>query len=476
MKKKRPYKKRWYYTSAHKSNWLWLPEDSGKVKLNTNQSSDCDRRTEELSWSTVNINEFNGEFKYCDLSLVGTKIVGGENIREKHETAKNKKDKRLTSAIEARGFKRKTFDDQDCIPSSRRIEIIPGKNRKILDRWITATRKVWNICNHEIKSGKSEINFTTLRNKFILESHMSADVKKRMKPTLLTQKRIREDSLKKLIASYKSGETRIRKGQITKFNVKQKNSKSKKQYLGLPDENAYIYDGYLHVFGLDLKIKEKNIKNHDKLPALKCVKYGSRFFIHICKFSEFKFKETSIENTKDIVSLDVGINIFATFFSPEATWGEIGIDVTNKLNTIYKKQERIKKRVTTIRKRNRALDKTKSKITNLVNDLQWKTAHWLLSNFRNILVSRLYVNKLKGLSRRHADDLKHCLFADRLAYKSMFYLGRTVHEGTEPYTSSVCTKCLSDKITKGDILKCKSCGFKIHRDLGGARNFLIKYL
>ena len=48
-------------------------------------------------------------------------------------------------------------------------------------------------------------------------------------------------------------------------------------------------------------------------------------------------------------------------------------------------------------------------------------------------------------------------------------------EVTEEYTSKTCTKCgkISDKC-RNRLKECENCGYKINRDINGARNILIK--
>ena len=99
-----------------------------------------------------------------------------------------------------------------------------------------------------------------------------------------------------------------------------------------------------------------------------------------------------------------------------------------------------------------------------------------MRSFKEILISRLYVGRSSGINRKYMNDSKHCRFVDRLIYLSMFYKGRKIHVGKEHYTSKTCTNCGSLEVTKDEIVNCLSCNFQIHRDLSGARNFLIKYL
>jgi transposase len=72
--------------------------------------------------------------------------------------------------------------------------------------------------------------------------------------------------------------------------------------------------------------------------------------------------------------------------------------------------------------------------------------------------------------------MRHCEFVNRLIYKSIEYENVEIHHCKEHYTSKTCTNCGSQKTLRDTTVRCKDCGFKIHRDLSGARNMIIKHL
>jgi putative transposase len=302
-----------------------------------------------------------------------------------------------------------------------------------------------------------------LRDKFITAKKMEG----KLKWTLRTPKRIREYALKDLLASYKSCITRVKKKQIRTFKINPK-KKEDKQSISLPKESSWLKEGILKVCGMQIKLKEKTSLdlNHN----MRCTKDGNLFFVYIPNFKTFNYKNK--EEKQGLISIDLGVNTFGTYYSPDYEWGEIGTDVKEKLKSLYKKEKSMKTR----KIGKKAFDKLKNRKINLIDDFHWKTIHWVLSNFKEVLISRLYVPRTGTLTKQQMNDMRHCLFVDRLEYKSMFYKDRVIHEGKEHYTSSCCTKCGSRDVIKGSTLKCKDCEFEIHRDLGGARNFLCKYL
>lgn len=364
------------------------------------------------------------------------------------------------------------------IPSSTTYVISPTKKQaRILNDNLAAVRKIWNVCNHDIKKNNvplNKVNEVELRDKYIIKKNMSEENQRRLNWTFRTQKRIREYAIKDFCSSIKGGLTKLKTKQIKRFVLGYKSKYDDKQNMSLCHENSYIKNNKLHVYGMDILIKE----TVDDIPEIKhnmrLVKHGLTYYLHIPEFVPFKYKEE--QEADRIVSVDLGTNIFGTYITPDFEWGEIGLGFKDKLYNKYRKEDGIKKRKIPDNKKRKAIKKNKEKIYNLVDDFQWKTAHWLLKSFKEILVSRLYVRKASGILKKSLNDSNHCRFVDRLNYLSMFYKGRIVHTGKEHYTSMHCTSCGSLNTIKGDTVMCNECKHEIHRDLAGCRNFLLKYL
>jgi hypothetical protein len=125
----------------------------------------------------------------------------------------------------------------------------------------------------------------------------------------------------------------------------------------------------------------------------------------------------------------------ATYFSPDGEWGEICPDMRKKLLHLHSEIDRIKtvnKKESTKR---RAITKRFRYIRNMVNDLQWKICHWLLSRFKKVIVSRLYIARTSSESKMIQRDLRLCGFVDRLIQKSIEYPNSEIHIGKEHYTT-----------------------------------------
>jgi transposase len=180
------------------------------------------------------------------------------------------------------------------------------------------------------------------------------------------------------------------------------------------------------------------------------------------------------ENTKEapdrIVAIDPGWNTLMTYYSPSGEWGEICPGIKEK---IKKYRDEINKLKT--KGKDNAIQKRIKKITNTIDDLHWKICHWLLSKFRKIIISKLYVARCSKEGKQTQADLRLCEFVKRLTHKSIEYKNSEIHVGREHHTSRACTKCLSLNTVKDTTVRCKDCRHKIHRDLNGARNMFLKH-
>jgi transposase len=496
-----------FWTNAHTemSQRLWLPTKTGSVGSRGNTSNGCSTDLGSLSWSTVkritqikprNKNSQRTSCQSYMFFLQGTTVVDGNILRKQNQTTRVKTLRIQEMKTRARKIKDRTdidFNQEnvfDYIPSTSHYILEPTKpQNRIFNDNFASTRKVWNSCLHHIYREKVPLKEATedyLRNKFVIKKNMSSGTIKQLDWTFRTQKRIREYAVKDLVATIKGGLTRVCKRQIKSFTINPKSKNEQKQTISLCHENSYIKNNRLHVYGMDIKIKEK-VEDRIIDNNMRLVKEGLIYHLFIPKFSSFKYKEEEKWNSyeefkrailpKDIVSIDLGVNIFASYFSPENEWGEVGGGFKDKLKFLYEKEKGIQcsHRITPLKKL-RLQKKYERKRFNLVDDLQWKSAHWFLKSFKEILVSRLYVGRSSGITKRYMNDSRHCRFVDRLEYLSMFYEGRKVHTGKEYYTSTHCSGCGSSNTIKGTTIKCLDCGLEIHRDLSGSRTFLIKYL
>jgi putative transposase len=366
----------------------------------------------------------------------------------------------------------KVSDEDPFLVKAKIVKILPSsKQMKIVNDWFSACRKIHNIGNNRIQSqGDKWLEGYILRDTYITKKNMTNKVLKSIGWTLRTPKKIREYAIIDLIAMYKAGKTKLKKKQIKKFNISSKENDGSTQSINLPHESSRIENNKLHVCGLDFTLTEK-IEDMDIVTNMRLIKRNNLYYVAMPSYA----KMDDIKQTKDrIVGIDPGLNIFQCYYSPDGEWGEIGIDVKDKMRQLNHKKNNL--HIVNKGRVRKAIFKINSRKNNLIDDLHWKCCHFLLSNFRRIIIPRLWVSRCTKEVKELQIDMKHCYFVNRLCYKSMTYKDSEIHIVKEHYTSQACTNCRSLDTSQDKVVICNSCNFICHRDLSGARNMIIKHL
>ena len=500
------------------SRKLWLPTKTGYVGSHSNISNGCSVDSESISSLIVRKTiqqKPSSQMTLCQssmFSLVDTMEQGGTILAKKNKESLQKKLQKQEN-MKAKKYEKKGIpyaknkicvsEEDKFMMSAQVIQLLPtSKQLKGVNDWIAASRKVFNCGNHEMKTN-NKTSEVFLRDKFVIAKNMTPEIRKSMDWTLRTSKRIREGAIKDLVSCYKSCITRVKKKQIKRFNIKPKDRTASRQTILISSDSSYIKNGKLKTNGLEIQMKEilpdMPIEHNMRLTRI-----DGLYYIAIPNSkspSSIKCKSS----TENIISIDPGVNMFATYYCPSGEWGEIGIDKKDKiyydkkhsklnktpitktncvvgslkdrLQEFYDKEVSIRRSDRlSIKKQEKALKKiTRCKI-GMINDFHWKTCHWLLKNFKTILIPRLYVSKSNKKLKQLQNDIRHCHFVDRLIHKSQLYPESQIHECNESYTTKTCTGCLSEKTKISNIIECLSCKLKIHRDLSASRNILIKHL
>jgi putative transposase len=189
-----------------------------------------------------------------------------------------------------------------------------------------------------------------------------------------------------------------------------------------------------------------------------------------------------------IISLDSGIRTFQTGYvvgNGEYTV-EIGEDCSSHFRSQLKLIDRLysASRSSNNRKRKKLFSRAKrinTKINHKIDDLHWKTIHYLTQNYKTIVISEFKVGellrnkKLNRHSKRVLSLLSHYRFGLRLREKCK-QRGNELYFVDESYTSKTCTGCgeLNHTLGSSKHYICSGCGLEIDQDINGARNILIK--
>jgi hypothetical protein len=117
-------------------------------------------------------------------SLVDTTVKGGNVGRKLLQEQKQKTLQKRENLVHARLNKndpsrtKKIIQppEDKYIPAIFKIRIKPTiKQKRIINDWIAAYRKTWNLCLREIKNGEKK-NEVILRNRYIIQKNMSEGI------------------------------------------------------------------------------------------------------------------------------------------------------------------------------------------------------------------------------------------------------------------------------------------------------------
>ena len=371
------------------------------------------------------------------------------------------------------------------------IQIYPTKKqRKILTDWRHTNRYVYNKSLAYIKNnGNNTINFQSLRNKLVTNTVKDNDGNKIQNPLVnhwetKTPKEIRAYSVKDVVTSFKSAFSNFKNGNITNFKLgfrKKKQTTSsftvQKQSIKYKNNQFLIYNTF---FGGDgFTIGKRTIK---KLPKdfevdkdSKIVYKQGKYYLSIPEEIDKKNPTKKVKK-KETIALDPGVRTFMTGYSIEE------VIECSRDRTLFTK---LKKKISTLQenRKYKTIQKYYDRISNLVDDLHWKTINYLISNYNTILLpsfeNQEMVKKSKnGKMKEALLNLKHYQFKMRLIFKSNERGNTKVFIVSEAYTSKTCGKCgtLNNNLGSSKVFKCGDCGLIMDRDYNGARNILLKHL
>lgn len=138
----------------------------------------------------------------------------------------------------------------------------------------------------------------------------------------------------------------------------------------------------------------------------------------------------------------------------------------------------------------RAASRIRTKIRNLIDDVQPKLIKWLCENYCVVLLPAFETSRMIGKrdGRRRINSKTsramatwaHYRFRMRLLSKAHEYPRCHIEIVDEAYTSKTCGRCgtLHHKLGGAKRFRCPrpQCSFRIDRDLNGARNIYLRYL
>lgn len=260
-----------------------------------------------------------------------------------------------------------------------------------------------------------------------------------------------------------------------------------------PQQSCFIPKSAVKLDGLYHTISGKGLRYSEQLPGeiadSRLILRNGRWYLSV----PIKSTTQIPENQGRVVALDPGIRSFITFFA-EDSCGHLGQGdfgriqrLATHLDNLLSKLDRGRKDDNVGAKRRyrmrKAAARLRQKIMDLIDELHWKVARFLVDSFDIILLPTFETKqmaskagrKLRKKSVRSMLTFAHYRFKERLKQKA-FETGKVVYDVNEAYTSK--TASWSGEIVKnlGGAKSIKSGGIEVDRDINGARGIFLRAL
>ena len=373
----------------------------------------------------------------------------------------------------------------------RKIRFYPDKDQKILfEKCFGATRYFHNKSLDWIKDNpNTSYSHITLR-KNCLTSDKDLSLSDKWQSDIPYD--TRQLALKQLASNMKTNFTLLRRKRISHFQMKYKAKRNTSQICHINKKAFNVNTMRMFPRRLKGKISLKRKRNMRRwkreIRSVECdfvvKREEDRYYLCIPQ----KCQEVVNNPKYDTVSLDPGVRTFQTIYSSEEV-GKIGDGTSIGLLRLYERIDKltgILKETDGRKRRNikRRCISLRTKVRNIVTDLHWKTANYLCSTYKNILLPSFTVKSMIGRQDRNIPKsvvrrmvlLSHYKFKERLRYLCG-KMGSNLYVVNEAYTSKTCGNCgCLGNVGSSAIFKCESCGVEIDRDYNGSRNILLKQL
>lgn len=362
--------------------------------------------------------------------------------------------------------------------------------KKILLCWLDAYTKMYNetlklIKRYQFDKKNISFNFRIIRSfymKKIKESiQKETQIKDIGKDTKINM-HILDGAIKDVCTSFKSAFTNLKNGNIKHFVIRYIKQQKKQKIMRIEkilfNKNTFCSS----VLGKEMKTNDgSNFMDVTGDSVLLYNYLNGRFTLLIPE--EVKIIKNIEPKMYDTIADDPGVSTFFTGYSNNHVL-EIGKGLRDEMSKRLKQIDKINKSDISLKKKRKAEHKRYVKITNKIDDMQWKTINHITENYNTILLGNMSTkgivknnseNKLDPMTKRIALIMKLGTFRERLKYKC--YVNRC-NFGliNERHTTQMCSYCgeIKKDVGRAKIYNCNVCGRTIGRDINGARNIFLK--
>ena len=253
-----------------------------------------------------------------------------------------------------------------------------------------------------------------------------------------------------------------------------------------PTQSCYIPKSAIKDSGIYPRVSGKDLRYSETLPEIpldsRLIYQYHEWFLSV----PHKIITHVAENQGRVVALDPGVRTFQTFYS-ENVAGQIGYDDFGRVQRLCFYLDDLISRTRQVfgkakREMKNAQGRIRQKIKNLVKEIHFKTARFLVDNFDVILLPTFETSQMVGKSHRKLRSktvramltYAHYQFKVRLKNKALEF-GKFVLDVCEAYTSKTVSWTGEVKNVGGSRV-IRSGGITLDRDLNGARGIFIRSL
>ena len=359
------------------------------------------------------------------------------------------------------------------VTKSRRIRIYPSQQQKhLFKQWFGVEHKVYNTCVNHFNE-KNIVFKGWMQMSTVVLAELTEDYIKSV-PYQIKKIAVKD--------SYTARKTNCKKTKQSgkPFKLRYKSRKNPVQSCYIP-KSAVSESGIYHTISSKLKFSEKEWLKND-ICDCRLINDHGRWYLSVPQ----KITTVATENQGGIVALDPGVRNFLTYFSEDGRFGWLGIHAFDRILNLNLKRDKLLSRLALTKdkkekcKLKRTLNRTYHRIQDLVDELHWQCINYLVHNFSVIIFPPFEVKdmtkkgrKLRKSVVRSMLSLRFFDFKERLKQKCK-ECGVLYVEQNESYTSKTNSFTGELMTNLGGKEWFMYNGIKVHRDLNGARNILIR--
>ena len=425
---------------------------------------------QDISSHLLSHKDINNAMSECGKSFCTMNIKSWFSTKQITDHNKNSQKTYWQSCMSSRA---ECMVSDAIVTKTRRIRIYPTQQQKrLFKQWFGVERKVYNTCINHFNEKDIEFKGWMKMSTLVLHSLTEGYIKS-------VPYQIKNKAVKDSYTSWMTNCKRTKKSGKP-FELRYKSRKNPIQSCYIP-KSAVSDSGIYHTISGKLKFSEKEWLKND-ICDCRLINDHGRWYLSVPQ----KIITTTTENQGGIVALDPWVRNFLTYFSEDGRFGWLGVHAFDRILRLNLKRDHLLSKLALTKdkrkkgKLKRTLNRTFHRVQDLVDELHWKCINYLVHNFSVIVFPPFEVKgmtkkgrKLRKSVVRSMLSLRFFEFKEILKQKCK-ECGVLYIEQNESYTSKTNSFTGELMTNLGSKEWFVYDGIKVHRDLNGARNILIR--